>query len=708
MVKFITKSVCMALIAMLCVGSLNAQMARTKTTGPQDQSVRMSASRNTLHRGVPQVPPAPRGMVNVTLEAHDVWLDGSGYHMLLDATATQYGVGFPSTGNPWTGCPVSSNLYDWATHKIPENATPTCNSHSTFVVDGSVTIQIPAGTYDFCFANLEMPYDYWFPSDLGNIASRQDNYVFEDGKKYHFLAHSIGNNDGITVTITNDDPGETYTITTEVSPVNAGTVTGGGTYPEGANVTLTASANSGYQFSEWNTGETTNQITFTATEDATYTAYFIEVEPGDCDPATNLNVAYTEDCKAELTWSEPTSKGRDIILSEGFESGSTPTGWKFEKTGSGAAWMVVEALQEGEDGPIVVEPHSGNYFVTNLWNGAGPRNAWILSSGFTLTAGAEYTISFWLGLQGYQAERDKFKVCLGNDQTASAMESGAIIYDNPGTSTVATWTQMTFTHTPTSTGTYYLGFHAYSDANMGNDIDLDDIEISGGDTPPSDFLFNIYRDDVLVKGNHDKTTYTDEGFDATEGHTWSVKVVCDGGSESGAISKTMDPCETEGPCDPITGGTAAVVCDEAVITWEAITGAVGYKVSRDGALLETVTEPTYTETGEFEDGVSYTWEIVTVCDEDESDAVEITGVASCVGIPELTNNVSIYPNPTSGTITISALNFAKVEIYNTVGQLMETKTDQSFDVSSYNTGIYFFKVYDAYNNSVTKRVMVAK
>jgi hypothetical protein len=59
-------------------------------------------------------------------------------------------------------------------------------------------------------------------------------------------------------------------------------------------------------------------------------------------------------------------------------------------------------------------------------------------------------------------------------------------------------------------------------------------------------------------------------------------------------------------------------------------------------------------------------------------------------------------------ITIKANDFSRVEIYNTVGQLVETRTISKFDVSSYNTGIYFFKVYDNNNNSVTKRVMVTK
>jgi hypothetical protein len=162
------------------------------------------------------------------------------------------------------------------------------------------------------------------------------------------------------------------------------------------------------------------------------------------------------------------------------------------------------------------------------------------------------------------------------------------------------------------------------------------------------------------------------------------------------------------PCDPITDPIIQVNCTTATITWEAIEGAVGYRISKNDVVLETVTVPEFTETGEFEDGETYTWEIVTVCEENESDPVTVMTKANCVAINELANSVSIYPNPTTGMITVDAAGFVKVEIYNPVGQLMETKTVKTFDVSTYNTGIYFFKVYDNNNNNVTKRVMITK
>ena len=65
-----------------------------------------------------------------------------------------------------------------------------------------------------------------------------------------------------------------YTITTVAEN---GVVTGGGVYAEGDYVTLTATANEGYKFTQWSDGNTENPRTVTATADVTYTAEFTAI-----------------------------------------------------------------------------------------------------------------------------------------------------------------------------------------------------------------------------------------------------------------------------------------------------------------------------------------------------------------------------------------------------------------------------------------------
>ncbi len=82
------------------------------------------------------------------------------------------------------------------------------------------------------------------------------------------------------------------TIRTTINISGAGSVTGGGTYDYGATATISATANTGYQFIGWDTNGdktadiTANPHTFTVTGNATYTAIF-EIIPKNILIRTN-------------------------------------------------------------------------------------------------------------------------------------------------------------------------------------------------------------------------------------------------------------------------------------------------------------------------------------------------------------------------------------------------------------------------------------
>lgn len=50
--------------------------------------------------------------VEVILEAHDVWGDGTGFQLLLDADAVEYGQTIPISGPLWDDCSAPTTLYD--------------------------------------------------------------------------------------------------------------------------------------------------------------------------------------------------------------------------------------------------------------------------------------------------------------------------------------------------------------------------------------------------------------------------------------------------------------------------------------------------------------------------------------------------------------------------------------------------------------------
>ena len=83
----------------------------------------------------------------------------------------------------------------------------------------------------------------------------------------------------------------------------------------------------------------------------------------------------------------------------------------------------------------------------------------------------------------------------------------------------------------------------------------------------------------------------------------------------------------------------------------------------------------------------------------------------CIGLQKAerrTQKVEIYPNPAFSTVTIEANNFSKVEIYNVFGQLLQTAKTRVVDVSTFNAGVYFFKIFDIEWNNVSKRVVVVR
>lgn len=79
--------------------------------------------------------------------------------------------------------------------------------------------------------------------------------------------------DNITVTQT-AMPGQNYTITVQSANPTMGSVSGGGTFAAGTVTTISATANNGYHFTQWNDGNTNATRSITVNGNATYTAYF--------------------------------------------------------------------------------------------------------------------------------------------------------------------------------------------------------------------------------------------------------------------------------------------------------------------------------------------------------------------------------------------------------------------------------------------------
>ena len=145
----------------------------------------------------------PEGYAQVTLTAGNVWDDGTGYQMLLDADATAYGTIIPETGGLSTSGDVPAETYAEFEYKIPENADGALAT-TNIVMNNSVTITIPAGTYDWCITNPTPGDRMWIASTNGTVGGRADDFEFVSGVAYEFVVSLGGSNDKVDLVV--DDP----------------------------------------------------------------------------------------------------------------------------------------------------------------------------------------------------------------------------------------------------------------------------------------------------------------------------------------------------------------------------------------------------------------------------------------------------------------------------------------------------------------------
>lgn len=179
----------------------------------------------------------------------------------------------------WTenGTPVSSNTsYSFivnddrtltANFQYQQPSTYTINASSDPANGGTIS---GAGTYTqgqtctlIASANSGFAFSNW--TENGNVVSTNATYSFTVTGNRTLVAHFV-------VNPTN------YTITVSANPTNGGTVSGGGTYQQGQQCTVSATANSNYTFIKWTENGTqvsTNPTySFTVNSNRTLVAHF--------------------------------------------------------------------------------------------------------------------------------------------------------------------------------------------------------------------------------------------------------------------------------------------------------------------------------------------------------------------------------------------------------------------------------------------------
>jgi len=110
----------------------------------------------------------------------------------------------------------------------------------------------------------------------------------------------------------------------------------------------------------------------------------------------------------------------------------------------------------------------------------------------------------------------------------------------------------------------------------------------------------------------------------------------------------------------------------------------------------------------FVDDVSYS--TTNWSSEVDANAHFVETQAECEAL-DISNNklikFSIYPNPVNSHLTIVSSTMIKnIEIYNGIGQILTRNEEKNYiDVSNLSKGVYFIKITDYLNNTVTQKII---
>lgn len=143
---------------------------------------------------------------------------------------TNYRIRVISTNYPLVGgniqtVAIAPSAYTIAVTANPSNAGSVTGG-GTYNQGQSCTVTATANT-GFTFTN-------W--TENGDVVSTNANYTF-----------TVNSNRSLVANFTEN----TYTVTVSANPSNGGTATGGGTFTHGQSCTVTATANTGYTFTNW-------------------------------------------------------------------------------------------------------------------------------------------------------------------------------------------------------------------------------------------------------------------------------------------------------------------------------------------------------------------------------------------------------------------------------------------------------------------------
>ena len=450
-----------------------------------------------------------------------------------------------------------------------------------------------------------------------------------------------------------------YNITVSANPTIGGTATGGGTYQQGQSCTVTASAATGYNFTNWtengNVVSTNASYTFNVTGNRTLVANF-----------TAVPQSYT------------------ITVSANPTNGGTATG--------GGSY------QQGQSCTVVASPNA-NYTFTN-WTENGNVVSTNASYTFNVTGNRTLVAHFTYVPQNYTITVSANPTVGGSAIGGGSYQEGqscTLIATPAEHYTFANWTEngnvvstnAHYTFTVTGNRNLMANF-TYVPQNYTISVSVNPLgagTVSGAGTYQEGTSCTVT---ATPNQRYYFINWTENGNEVSTDESYTFTVT---GNRALVANFEVRTYKITASVDPI--GSARVFGDGTFTYGDEATLTV---VPTEGYSFVNLTENNEVVSEEL----VYTFTVT----ENHSFVAHLTPIE---GIHEDAVNASVYPNPTSGEITVECEGLSHVRIVNAYGQTVynaDLEGDQTrIDLSQMAKGIYMMHIEAAEGQTVRKIVV---
>lgn len=388
----------------------------------------------------------PEGMCEVVLEAHNVFGKGvAGYQLILDADHFTYGEYFQG--------PQSSYYGDYSEfeYTLPEDAEAVRGTDKC-LYDGTLTLQIPAGTYDYMIVRP----DYESLDIISGEYAAADDFEFKAGETYHFIINEVqgmyGTTDEADLIVNKDIcisslnvPASGLNLSAEeiigVTIVNNGknaasgisltyTINDGEAVTESISDVIAVGESLTYEFNK--RADLSNPGAYTIVVTANYA--------DDLKPANNKASAVTRHLQAtDLPFEYIVADNKDTFAQD----------WIIiDNNGDGTTWQFNEWISNiyGKDGVLACGGCMSGTFI---------GDDWLISNPLNMKAGMNHVAFDMRSVLGTAAET--LEVCIGTSLNVADMKVVA-------TFEVASeaWVKKAANFAIEEDGIYFVAFHAVS------------------------------------------------------------------------------------------------------------------------------------------------------------------------------------------------------------------------------------------------------